>query len=100
MARTLDQLLMREPPEVVANAQQAASEMLLSIHLAELREHMQLTQGDLAAALGVTQPTVSDMEQPGHDLKLSSLKRYVEASGGKLRLDVELPDGAHYGFAV
>ncbi|MFW8216939.1 transcriptional regulator, partial [Klebsiella pneumoniae] len=24
----------------------------------------------------------------------------VEASGGKLRLDVELPDGTHYGFAV
>ncbi|NEF70967.1 transcriptional regulator, partial [Staphylococcus aureus] len=50
--------------------------------------------------LGVRQPTVSEMEKPGRDLKLSSIKRYVEASGGKLRLDVELPDGTHYGFAV
>lgn len=33
-------------------------------------------------------------------LKLSSLKRYVKAIGGKLRLDIELPDGSHYGFPV
>lgn len=68
--------------------------------MAELRERMNLTQGDIAASLGIKQPTVSDMEKPGRDLKLSSLKRYVEASGGKLRLDVELPDGSHYGFSV
>lgn len=100
MARTLEQMLASEKPEVVATAQKAAAEMLLNIHLAELRERMKLTQGDIAAALGIKQPTVSDMEQPGRDLKLSSLKRYVEASGGKLRLDIELPDGTHYGFSV
>ncbi|REF26081.1 helix-turn-helix protein [Xenorhabdus cabanillasii] len=100
MARTLDQMLAAEKPEVVAEAQKAATEMLLNIHLAELRDLMNLTQGEIAASLGVKQPTVSEMEKPGRDLKLSSIKRYVEASGGKLRLDVELPDGTHYGFAV
>ncbi|WP_413449765.1 hypothetical protein [Erwinia sp. LJJL01] len=30
----------------------------------------------------------------------TSLKRDVEAAGGKLRLDVELPDGSHFGFAL
>ncbi|ACQ68014.1 helix-turn-helix domain-containing protein [Candidatus Williamhamiltonella defendens] len=100
MARTLDQMRANEKPEVVAKAQKAATEMLLNIHLAELRERMNLTQEDIAASLGIKQPTVSDMEKPGRDLKLSSLKRYVEASGGKLRLDVELPDGTHYGFSV
>jgi len=30
----------------------------------------------------------------------TSLKRYVVAAGGKLRLDVELPDGSHFGFAL
>ncbi|MBF8076943.1 XRE family transcriptional regulator, partial [Klebsiella pneumoniae] len=98
--RTLDQMLATEKPEVVAKAQKAATEMLLNIHLAELRDRMNLTQGEIAASLGVRQPTVSEMEKPGRDLKLSSIKRYVEASGGKLRLDVELPDGTHYGFAV
>jgi predicted XRE-type DNA-binding protein len=100
MARTLEQILASEKPEVAAKAQEVATEMLLNIHLAELRELMQLTQGDIAASLGIKQPTVSDMEKPGRDLKLSSLKRYVEASGGKLRLDIELPDGSHYGFSI
>ena len=100
MARTLDQILAKEKPEVVTNARAAAEEMLLNIHLAELREHVQKTQGEMALALGIKQPTVAGMEKAGRDLKLSSLKRYVEATGGKLRLDIELPDGTHYGFSV
>ena len=100
MARKLEDILANEEPAVVAKAQKAATEILLNIHLAELRERMNLTQGDIAETLGVKQPTVSDMEKPGRDLKLSSLKRYVEASGGKLSVDIELPDGTHYGFNV
>ena len=100
MARTLEKLLANEKPEVVAKAKKAASDMLLNIHLAELREHMKLTQGEMAKELGVKQPTISDMEKPGRDVRLSSLKRYVEAAGGTLRLDVELPDGSHLGFEV
>lgn len=100
MAKTLEQMLASEKPEVVARAQAAAADMLLNIHLAELRERVRKTQADMAQVLGVKQPTVSDMEKPGRDLKLSSLKRYVEAAGGKLRLDIELPDGTHYGFSV
>lgn len=100
MARTLDQILAAEKPEVVANAQAKADAILLNIHLAELREHVQKTQGDVALALGVKQPTVAGMEKQGQDLKISTLKRYVEATGGKLRLDIELPDGTHFGFSV
>jgi hypothetical protein len=40
------------------------------------------------------------MEKRGRDIKLSTLKRYVEATGSKLRLDIELPDGSHYGFSL
>ncbi len=100
MARTLEQILADEKPEVVANAKDTASEILLNIHLAKLREHVNLTQQEIAVALDIKQPTVSDMEKPGRNLKLASIKRYVEASGGKLRLDVEFPDGTHYGFSV
>jgi len=100
MARTLDQILATEKPEVVANARTAAEEMLLNIHLAELRERVQKTQGEVALALGIKQPTVAGMEKAGRDLKLSSFKRYVEATGGKLRLDIELPDRTHYDFSV
>ncbi|MEE3660822.1 helix-turn-helix domain-containing protein [Brenneria sp. g21c3] len=100
MGRTLEQLLADEKPEVVADAQVMAADILLNIHLAELREIVQKTQVEIAQALGIRQPTVAGMEKPGRDLKLSTLKRYVEATGGKLRLDVELPDGSHYGFVL
>lgn len=100
MARTLKQILAAEKPEVVKKAQEKAEEMLLNIHLAELRERVQKTQVDVAQSLGIKQPTVAEMEKPGRDLRLSSLKRYVEATGGKLRLDIELPDGTHYGFSI
>lgn len=100
MGRTLEQLLADEKPEVVADAQAMVADILLNIHLAELREKVQKTQVEMAQTLGIRQPTVAGMEKPGRDLKLSTLKRYVEAAGGKLRLDVELPDGSHYGFAL
>jgi DNA-binding XRE family transcriptional regulator len=98
MARRLEQILAAEKPEIVARAREKADEILLNIHLAELRELVEKTQMDIANTLGVKQPTIAEMEKPGRDLKLSSLKRYVEATGGKLRLDVELPNGTHWGF--
>ena len=100
MGRTLEQLIADEKPEVVASAQAIATDILLNIHLAELREKVHKTQVEMAQALGIRQPTVAVMEKAGRDLKLSSLKRYVEAAGGKLRLDVELPDGSHYEFVL
>lgn len=100
MGRTLEQLLQAEKPEVVAEAQALAEEILLDIHLAQLRERLQKTQAEMALALGIKQPTVAGMEKRGRDIKLSTLKRYVEATGSKLRLDIELPDGSHYGFSL
>ena len=68
------EILDNEKPEVVAQAQELATEMLLNIHLAELRERAALTQNELALAMGVKQPTISGMEKIGQDIKLSSLR--------------------------
>lgn len=100
MARTLQNILNNEKPEVVAQAKELATQMLLNIHLAELRDKAELTQTEVALAMGVKQPTIAGMEKVGQDIKLSSLKKYIEATGGKLRLDVEMSDGSHYGFSV
>lgn len=100
MSKTLEQLIAEQTPEVVAKAQTLAQEMLLNIHLAELRERVQKTQNEMAQELGLKQPTVAVMEKQGRDIKLSTLKRYVEATGSKLRIDIELPGGSHYGFAL
>lgn len=74
--------------------------MLLNIHLAELRELVQKTQVEVAQTLGIKQLTVAEMKKRGRDLKFSSLPRYIEATGGKLRLDIELPNGTHYSVIV
>ncbi|WP_112290658.1 helix-turn-helix transcriptional regulator [Rahnella sp. AN3-3W3] len=100
MSRTLEQLLASVKPEVAAQAQAMAADILITIELAELRERMNKTQCEMAEKLGIKQPTVAGIEKPGRDLKLSTLKRYVEAAGGKLRLEIDLPDGSHFGFAM
>ncbi|MEM8147367.1 helix-turn-helix transcriptional regulator [Morganella morganii] len=91
MGKSLRQLLAEEKPEVAAAARVQADEILLNIHLAELREKVKKTQVEMAQALGIKQPTVAGMEKPGRDIKLSTLRRYVDAI---------VPDGTHYMFRV
>lgn len=101
MANSLDRLLAREKPEVVRRAQTKADNILLEIRLGEVRSLLlQKTQKDMAEAMGVTQPTIASMEKVGRDLKLSSIKRYVESAGAKVRLDIELPDGTHHAIPI
>ncbi|STV75845.1 Cro-like protein [Klebsiella michiganensis] len=69
MGRTLELLITDEKTEVAAEAQAMAANILLNIHLAELREKVQKTQVEMAQALGIRQPTVAVMEKPGRDLK-------------------------------
>lgn len=100
MGRTLEQILETEKPAVKAQAEAQAKTMLLNIQLAKIRALAQKTQAEMAETLDVKQPTVAGIERVGQDLKLSTLKRYVEAAGGKVRLDIELPDGNHHEFLL
>lgn len=100
MGRTLDDLLASRSEESRQRIQEMATELLLEVRIQALREELEVSQIELAKALGVSQPAVVAMEQRGSDIKLSTMKRYVEAMGGKLRVDVELPTGRHIGFNV
>ena len=100
MGRTLDDLLASRSEESQQRIQEMATELLLEVRIQALREELEVSQVELAKALGVSQPAVVAMEQRGSDIKLSTTKRYVEAMGGKLRVDVELPTGRHIGFNV
>ncbi len=100
MGRTLDDLLASRSEESLQRIQEMATELLLEVRIQALREELEVSQVELAKALGVSQPAVVAMEQRGSDIKLSTMKRYVEAMGGKLRVDVELPTGRHIGFNV
>ena len=100
MTRTLKELLAEEKPEIVAAAREEADSILMDIHLAEIRRLAEKTQTELATAMGVKQPTIAKMERDGQDVRLSSMKRYIESLGGRMRIDVELPDGSHHGLSV
>lgn len=58
--------------------------------LRELRQTAGKAQADVAAALSITQPSVSKIERQT-DMHLSTLRNYVEAVGGELELTVRLP---------
>lgn len=97
---TLQELLARESAENQVLIQQMAEDMLLEHQLYKIREELEISQKELAATLGIKQPSLSAIENRGNDLKISTIKKYVEAMGGKLRLDVELPTGKHVGFSI
>ena len=59
--------------------------------LQDLRKAMALTQKQLAATLGVGQEHVSRIEQRS-DMLLSTLKSYVAAMGGELKLVAQFPN--------
>lgn len=65
----------------------------LKIKLALLREQHGLTQTDLAERLGMTQPSVSQLES-SDDLKLSTLAKYVHALDGRLEITAVFGDTA------
>ena len=70
-------------------AQLIAEEMTLR----ELRQARKLTQVRIAKALGITQDSVSRLEKRS-DLLLSTLRKTVQAMGGRLSLVAEFPDRA------
>lgn len=97
---TLEQLLNKLSPADRAEVEQNAEVLILDYKLQQIREELALSQQQLAEVMGIKQPTLSEIENRGTDIKLSTLKRYVETMGGKLRIDVELPTGKHIGFRV
>ncbi|MBQ4793335.1 helix-turn-helix domain-containing protein [Pectobacterium versatile] len=90
---TLKEMMAKRSPESRARIEARTAELRQEITLAKLREELNMSQTQLALALGVKQPSIVKMEKVDNDPKLSTLKRYVTALGGKLTLDVTLPDG-------
>lgn len=76
-----------------ARVAERVEEASLRIALSMLRDELNISQTELAAMMGIKQPSVARMEQPDNDPRLSTLKRYVQALGGELSLDVTLPTG-------
>lgn len=69
------------------------------VGLAMLRKAAELTQAELAERLGIGQPGVVRTEK-ADDLLLSTLRRYVEATGSELHLVVRTAEGRETRIAL
>jgi transcriptional regulator with XRE-family HTH domain len=91
--RTLDQIIAELPPERRAKVT-ARTERLIAEEMAlrHLRQALHLTQQNMAKLLRIDQGSISKIESRS-DMLLSTLRSYVKAMGGDLRLVAEFPDG-------
>ena len=92
MARTIDDFIADLPKErqrkIETRYQELDAEYMA---LKELRKAMKFTQEQIADELEMDQGNLSRLEKRA-DLMLSTLRRYVEAMGGSLKLVAEFPE--------
>lgn len=94
----LKELMAKQSPESQERITEKVEILRQAVALNMLREELNLSQAELASAMGVKQPTIAKMEQADNDPRLSTLKRYVTALGGELSIDVKLPTGKRVAF--
>ncbi len=91
MPVTLEEMMARLPADERKEILERAEELKREYRaLQKLRKTLGKSQAAVARKMGVSQPSVAQMEKR-KDWMLSTLASYVEALGGKLRLVVELP---------
>lgn len=95
MTRSLDDILAKRP--INRTAVDATKKRMLdevrAYQLRELREALDLTQVDIAKLLDVSQNRVSRLEHGDIErTQVDTLRRYVEAVGGQLHVEVEIAD--------
>lgn len=65
-------------------------EQAREVDLAQVRRRCGLTQAVVGRRMGISQSDVSKLERRG-DVRLSTLRAYARALGGRLRVHLELP---------
>lgn len=90
--RNLDTLRAKMSPEARRKADRLAAELRAEMLLSEIRKQQELTQEEVAAALGIKQPSLSKMES-ADDMQLSTLRRLTGAMGLRLDVAVVFADG-------
>jgi DNA-binding Xre family transcriptional regulator len=83
----------RMTPEQRERARLRAQQMLAEMPLQELRRARQLTQEQLAEALGMDQGNISKLERRT-DMYVSTLRKFIEALGGQLEVIARFPEGS------
>ena len=93
MAKKFRDLVAPMPEERQARRATETRRLIDEMLLQELRKALELTQQQVAAALGINQVALSKMESQT-DLYVSTLRRLVEAMGGERRSVARFPQSA------
>ncbi|MBI4563812.1 MAG: helix-turn-helix transcriptional regulator [Planctomycetes bacterium] len=92
MSRKFSDLKAKMSPEARTRAETQTREMMAEMLLSEVRRLLGLTQEELAEKLGIKQPTLSRLESQD-DMYVSTLRRLIEALGGRMEIVAHLPNG-------
>ena len=92
MAKKFSEWVVQMSPDSRARSDALYRQLLAEMPLQALRKALELTQQQVAASLGVNQVAVSKMESQT-DMYVSTLRRFVEAMGGELRIVAHFPEG-------
>jgi transcriptional regulator with XRE-family HTH domain len=91
MAGSFDAMVRRTTSkEVIARGRRRGRRMLVDMMLGDLRKMSGMSQRDLAAALGIKQPSLSKLENQS-DMQIRTLRRIIEALGGELQIVAKFP---------
>lgn len=91
MAKSFNTLREKMSPERRQRNEERAKEILVELALQELRKSLDLTQEQIAEIMELHQAGVSKIEHQT-DIYVSTLRKYVTALGGKLKLVASFPD--------
>lgn len=95
MRRTINEIMATLPQQRQDRINTEADRLIEEYtSLMAFREAAGLTQVELAGRLNSTQVNISRLEKR-KDMHLSTLRKYVEALGGKLELYVTMPNDDH-----
>ena len=92
MARNVNDIIKSLPVTRRRKIEKRANQLIAEeMTLQELRRAREMTQVRMAKNLGVAQKQISEIEKRT-DMHISTLRRSIEAMGGKLSLVAEFPD--------
>ncbi len=92
MAKPFKHLVEKMSPESRERVRKRTAEMHSEMALQELRQALHLTQQELADLLQMNQAAISKLEHQS-DMYVSTLRRFVAAMGGELRIVAHFPQG-------
>ncbi len=92
MAKPFRNLVERMSPQSRERIEQRTGALARGMALRELRQAKELTQQQIAGTLQMNQAAVSKLEHQS-DMYISTLRRFLSAMGGELRIVASFPEG-------